>query len=327
MAVFDAALPNGGVAQVGAPVIGRVVEVGSNVPIAAAVVELLGYGATLTSREGTFLFDGVGAGTHTMRVTAYGYVPDERQVTVGDFTVVDFELRIAPVAIDSLTVDVRVGELEGRVRDARNDFAIVDALIFTRSGMIETDDHGRFRIESVPENQPVPLRVQAFGYVPVDTVLLPVKDSVYQFELEEDLEVRALIDAQVERLEERVGFRWAAMLKPLNREDLIGYAGSATMWDVLLFRYERWLDQVKCVVLDEQVIGLKSGPIHNTLYSAQAAMVSLVPEEVERVEFHAFGGTFGASIMRVYTRDFMSAMVSGTAELVPHPYGTGINCD
>jgi hypothetical protein len=116
------------------------------------------------------------------------------------------------------------------------------------------------------------------------------------------------------------------MMKPLNRDDLIEYAGSATMWDVLLFRYARWLDQVECVVLDEQVIGLKSGPLHNTLYSAQATMRSMVPEEVERIDFYAFGARYKRLIMRVYTRDFMSAMVSGTAELVSHPYGQDINC-
>jgi hypothetical protein len=318
--------PDAVAAQTGALVMGRVVEQGTNYEINGAVVELVGYGRTLTSL-GSFHFQEVSSGPHVIRVTAYGYEPETRDVVVDSITIVDFELRVAPIAIDSLTVDIRVMEVEARVRDAEHGFGIVDALVFTRWEMLETDDHGRFEIESFPEGQALPLRVQAFGYLPVDTVLLPSRDSIYEFVLEEDTEVRALIDAQVERLEERVGFRWSAMLKPLNRDDLVSYAGSATMWDVLLLRYRRWLDQVKCVVLDEQVIGLKSGPIHNTLYSAQAAMTQLLPEEIERVEFHAFGGNFGGSIMRVYTRDFMRDLVVGTAELVSHPYATGINCD
>jgi hypothetical protein len=313
------------VAQTGAVVIGRVVETGTNAEINGAVVELVGYGRTLTS-GGSFFFEGMSPGVHLIRVAAYGYEPETRDVVVDTFTVVDFELRVAPIAIEPLTVDVQVMEVEGRVRDAQHGFPIVDALIFTRWGMLESDSHGRFRVESFPEGEALPLSVQAFGYMTVDTVILPSRDSVYEFVLEEDAEIKALIATQLERLEERVGFRWAAMLKPLNREDLVAYAGSATMWDVLLFRYRPWLDQVKCVVLDEQVIGLKSGPIHNTLYSAQAAMRGLLPEEVERVDFFAFGGRFEGVIMRVYTRDFMRDMVAGTAELVAHPYAQDIHC-
>jgi hypothetical protein len=323
--IMGAMRPHAVVAQTGGLVMGRVVEAGTNAEINGAVVELVGYGRTLTS-GGSFFFGEVSPGAQVIRVTAYGYEPETRGVVVDTLTVVDFELRVAPIAIDPLTVDVQVMEVEGRVRDAQHDFPIVDAMIFTRWGMLESDSHGRFRVESFPEGEALPLSVQAFGYMTLDTVLLPSRDSVYEFVLEEDAQVRALIDAQIERLEERIGFRWSAMLKPLNRDDLIPFAGSATMWDVLLFRYRPWLEQVKCVVLDEQVIGLRSGPIHNTLYSAQAAMRGLLPEEVERVDFFAFGGRYKGAIMRVYTRNFMRDMVDGAAELVAHPYAQDIHC-
>jgi hypothetical protein len=124
---------------------------------------------------------------------------------------------------------------------------------------------------------------------------------------------------------ERIGFRWSPMLRPLNREDLVKHAGSATMWDVLLFRYEPWLDRATCVLL-EQVIGLQRGPIHNTLYAAQGIMQTLLPEEVERIEFFAYGGRLQGMMMRVYTRTFMHALLTGGAELVGNPLGHDINC-
>jgi hypothetical protein len=312
--------------QTGALLIGRVTEVGANVPIEAATVELAELGSTLTTPTGAYHFDALEAGAYVVRVTAFGYASETRRIFVDGLTVADFELRIAPLTIDSLSVDLRVVEIEGRVLDATGEFPIVDAVIFTSWGMIEADSHGRFRLESIPAGEPLPLRLQAFGYHAVDTVIVPDQEDGYHFELVEDPGVRALIDAQVARMTERIGFRWSVMLRPLNREDLVKHAGSATMWDVLLTRYERWLDRVTCVLLDEVVIGLQRGPIHNTLYAAQGIMQTLVPEEVERVEFFAYGGRLQGMMMRVYTRNFMSDLLTGSAELVDNPHGHDINC-
>lgn len=313
-------------AQTGDPLIGRVVEAGTNRSIEAATVELVGEGWRLTSATGTYHFD-VEPGEYRLRVAAFGYTPESRIVLVEGLTVVDFELRIAPVEIDSLAVHARLIDVRGRVRDAAEDFPIVDAAIFTRSGSAEeTDPHGRFRLESVPEGVPLSVRVQAFGYLPLSIVMIPEGDDTYDFHLQEDPVARRLIDAHVSRLEERIGFRWSAVMHPMNRDDLVRYAGGATIWDVLLAENRLWLDRVKCVVLDERVVGERSGPIHNTLDAARATLLGLVPEEVERLEFMAYGGRYKGTVLRVYTRDFMQRLISGRAQLVEHPQGHDINC-
>jgi hypothetical protein len=74
------------------------------------------------------------------------------------------------------------------------------------------------------------------------------------------------------------------------------------------------------------VVGERAGPIHNTLDAARAAMLGLVPEEVERLEFMAYGGRYQGIVLRVYTRDFMQRLISGRAQLVEHPQGHDINC-
>lgn len=322
-----AGIASSAAAQTPGRVTGRIIEAGTNSEIEGATVELVGYRSTLTSATGTFLFEGVERGAYTLRVTAFGYATDSRTVVVDGRAVADVELQLSPIPIEPITVEVRIIEIEGRVRDAHEDVLIVDAVIFTETGMTRTDRHGRFRIESVPEGVPLPVRVQAFGYLSLDTVVLPEEDGAYSFELEEDAEVRQVIAAQVERMQDRVGMRWSPFARPINRDGLMRYAGGATMWEVLEAEYRpQRLNRVKCVVVDEQVVGERSGPIHNTLWAARTVMRTLLPEEVERVEVMAYGGRLEGLVVRVYTRAFMQRLIAGNAQLVKNPLGHDINC-
>jgi hypothetical protein len=55
-------------------------------------------------------------------------------------------------------------------------------------------------------------------------------------------------------------------------------------------------------------------------------MQTILPEEVERIEFFAYGGRLQGMMMRVYTRTFMHGLLTGGAELVDNPLGHDINC-
>ena len=63
----------------------------------------------------------------------------------------------------------------------------------------ETNSYGRFGIDDVFEDIPLRVIVRAFGYLPVDTILLPDEDEDYLFELVEDSLVERMIEVQVAR--------------------------------------------------------------------------------------------------------------------------------
>ena len=313
--------------QSGDALTGQIVDAGTNSGINAATVELVGEGWRLTSDTGTYRFEDLEPGEYRLRVASMGYAPETRVVLVAGATVADFQLRIAPLELDSLAVLVRLIDVQGRVRDAADGFYIVSATVVSGNGTVEeTNRRGRFQMDSVPEGVPLPVRVEAFGYLPLSIVMIPEREGTYDFQLEEDPIIRRLIDAQVSRLEERVGMRWSPLMPPMNRDDLLRYADEATMWDVLLAEHRQWLDKVKCVVLDEHVVGERAGPIHNSLWVARSAMRGLLPEEVERIEVMAYGGRLQGLVLRVYTRAFMQRLIAGDAQLVANPLGHDINC-
>lgn len=290
------------VAQTGAVVQGRVIEAGATLSITNAVVELEGHGVALTSSNGVFRFEGVEPGGYPFRVVAFGYAPHAQFLVVEGDQTISVSLDIAPLSLDSLAVQARLIEVEGRVRDPDNDFFVVGADVLTNQGRgVQTDAHGRFRMDAF-EHVPLQVSVRAFGYLPQDSVLVPTEDESFVFELEPDPVALALIDVQVERLEERAEGRRSVLMRPMNRESLLRrHAGRRTLAGVLEWDYERYLGRVNCVVIDEeQLLGAWE----------PSSLFHILPEELERIEFLAFGPRSEAIMVRIYTRDFIQEMTS-----------------
>lgn len=96
-----------GEAQNTGAVQGRVVESGTNRPVAGAQVTLVGTTrGLLTNAEGDFLLPGVPAGDRQLRVEYIGYAAVERTVRVvaGQTTRVNFQLSQAAISLDALVV-------------------------------------------------------------------------------------------------------------------------------------------------------------------------------------------------------------------------------
>ena len=127
LAVLAAAAPMPVLAQ-GVVVQGRVFEFGSTSVIANATVDLAGHGSTLTSLAGTFRFEDVEPGEYTLRVESLGYGPESLVLTVDSTTsLVLVPLSITPLQVDSLTVELRTIDINGRVWDPAHVLLLVNA--------------------------------------------------------------------------------------------------------------------------------------------------------------------------------------------------------
>lgn len=202
------------------------------------------------------------------------------------------QLEASAIPLDSLPVELRAVDIEGVVRDPANDFSLVVLTDQRRS--TRTDAHGRFELGGVFEAVPLRIAVRAFGYLPMDSVIDPREDGRYVFELRVDPLVQAMVVAV------RASPRFLAGMRNLDRDRLLRYAGSAIVWDVLLFEYgERELDRVSngCVLIDE--VQHEVGP------GTRALLMHMLPEKLERIDF-----MFNGSMLRVYTREFMQQMAS-----------------
>ncbi len=307
--VLATVLPMPVLAQ-GVVVQGRVFEFGSTTGIWNARVELEGHGATLTSLVGTFRFDDVEPGEYTLQVDAFGYASDTRILTVDGPMTVLVPLEIAPLPLDSLAVELRTIDIEGRVRDPERDLLLMDAEILTNQveGTL-TDAHGRFTLDDVLEHVPIRVIVRPFGYLTVDTILVPDEDDErYLFEVEPDPWVEEMIEVQIGNLEERAAGIRAIGMPAMNRERLLRYAGTHTLRDALEFEYGiPRLTRVACVFVDEEWITWADDPDRVSL---RLFLETTLPEELERTEFLFRGG-----MLRIYTREFMQEMFDLELEL------------
>jgi hypothetical protein len=289
---------------------GRVLDQSTGLGVAAAAVELEGYGVRATADDGSFRFEDVGPGTHTVWVVAYGYRSASRTLSVSSDLSVTVSIRPAPVPIEG--VAVAFIDFEGRVRDPEKDFFLVDAAILTNQGRSTgTDAHGRFEIEGVLESVPLQVTVEAFGYLPLDTVLVPREDERHLFDLRPDPIIQAQIDARVVQLEERAAPHFGSMFHDLNRDDLLEYAGAHTVRSMIEFEFRR-LNRIALIIVDGEKWSLTAGPLEE--------LFALLPEELQRIEFRQRRGCVRPTIdVYIYTRDYMSGLVAlaADAELPP----------
>jgi len=80
-----------------------------------------------------------------------------------------------------------------------------------------TDAHGRFTLDDVLEDVPIRVIVNAFGYLPVDTILLPGEHQSYLFEPVVDPVLERMIEVQVGRIEERSDGYFTGGMRPIAR--------------------------------------------------------------------------------------------------------------
>jgi hypothetical protein len=291
-------------AQTALVVQGQVVDAGSGAGVANAVVSLEEHGTTLTAAGGHFRFDGVAPAAYDLRVDAFGYAPRSVTILVDRDTTVQIPVQIAPFLLDSLVVAPRMVDFEGRVRDSTRDLDLIDATVFADGEQpTRTDSRGRFTLGGVLADARLGVVIRAFGYLPLDTTVVPRAGTGNLFELQSDTIVERLVAVQVERIEDRAAPRRAALMRPMNRERLLIHAGRRTLADVLVWEYgESRLRAVECVVVDEkQLLGTWQ----------PTSLFHILPEQLERIEFLDTQGT----MLRIYTRDFMREMISRDVEL------------
>ena len=307
--VLATAMPMPVLAQ-GVVVQGRVFQFGSRAVIGNATVDLEGYGATLTTAAGTFRFEDVEPGEYTLRVEALGFAPESRVIEVDSATTVPVlvGLRIAPLSIDSLVVELRTIDIEGQVRDAAKDLLLVNAEVLTDqvAGTL-TDAHGRFKLEDVLEGVPLRVVVRPFGYLRVDTIFMPDKNQSYVFEPVPDPWVEEMIAVQIGKIEERAAGLQTVGRRPMNRDRLVYYAGTFSLLDALEVEFRnRAIDEIECIIIDEK---------REQFLPAGHFLQSILPEELERVEL-----LFDGAMIRIYTRQFMQYMFDLELDLRPPVY-------
>jgi hypothetical protein len=224
----------------------------------------------------------------------------------GNLTI-ELRLERAPVSLPPIIpalVDVK-----GRVRDVVNDIPLVDGDVFTDRDRIDwTGSHGEFRLKGVLEGVPLNVSVRAFGYVPLDTVIVPAEDHEYFLPIQPDSVVEALIAEQVQRIEDRPGFQYRTM----DRDRIIRYAGRHTVESMMQFEAGFYLPWVRAVVVDGKRWNMTDEPVRELAF--------LLPEQVQRVEI---GGSRRSRVIVIYTRDYIRRMILRENGTITCAYG---NC-
>jgi hypothetical protein len=286
---------------------GRIVDENTGLGVPAAAIELDGVGTAVTGPDGSFRFGNVPVGLYRLWVVAFGYASASRVVAARDDLAVEIVLDPAPVRLEG--VGATFVEVKGRVRDPVNDFNVVDAVVLTNQGRgVATDAHGRFELEGMLEGAPLRLSIELFGYVTLDTVVVPTEDAEYEFDLRPDPVIEALIAVQIERLEKRAAPAFAVGRRNMNREDLLKYAGPHTVQSMLLFEYgPRRGARVPTVYVDGVRWSLTSNPADE--------LFALLPETIERIEFIVV--PYVCARMDIYTREFMRDLIAREGELPP----------
>lgn len=281
---------------------GRVYATDTGAGIPNAIATLDGYGSVLTSDAGSFRFDGVAPGRRSLRIEAFGYEDASLELDLAANTVVDVPLTPAPLELDSLRIELETLDFDGRVMDPEEDLRVVGAEVLSSQGHEERSNaHGDFDLDDVYRDVPLRIVIREFGYLPLDTTLIPDDDERHEFDMAVDSAVQRVIDMQVERIADVTRGR-SSVIRSLDREGLLRFSGTFTVYDMLLYEYGRRLQRVQCIVVDEEQIQRSRG--------WRSYLSTMLPEELERVEF-----LFGGGMLRIYSREFIRRMSVGRVEL------------
>jgi outer membrane receptor for ferrienterochelin and colicins len=97
---------------------GRVVERGSDVPVASAEIGVAGLGrSVLSDADGAWMLPPLAAGTYTVRVRGIGYTPSSTRVTLESGDTVEVVLRLAASALPLDEIVVTASRREQRLAD------------------------------------------------------------------------------------------------------------------------------------------------------------------------------------------------------------------
>ena len=166
---------------------GRVFDAATSEGLPNALVGLEGHGTVLSAEGGTFRFERVPAGEYVLRVQAFGYVDLTASVSLLEDLTLSVPLEPDPLPVDSITVELETIDFDGLARDPELDVNLYDAQVRSDQGHEErTSWHGRFDLDDVYEGVPLRLVISAFGFMPLDTTLIPDDDRRHTFDLRPD---------------------------------------------------------------------------------------------------------------------------------------------
>jgi hypothetical protein len=295
--------PAAGAQQV--TVSGRVVESGSQTGILGATLELPGRVPAFTGPDGTFEIANVAPGSYTLRAEALGYLRATLDIVVSSDTALTIELERAPIRLDSMVVEGRNVTVKGEVRDRTRDMGLLEAEVYASDGTSQqTDGIGRFRLEDVPANVPLVIRVEEFGYLPLTTTIAPENDTTLRFELEEDPVVQRIIAQQLSRIADRAADKRYPYEPPIERDELLKSRNGPLMG--LIGRFYR--GRIGCVAIDERGY---SGEFR------KHSIENLRIGEIEHIDALWDGSGKSSLMIRIYTREFVRRMIGNDEPLIP----------
>jgi hypothetical protein len=122
--------------------------------------------ATQTDREGRFRIERVRTGTHRVRVSWIGYVPDDRVIDIRESSV-NIEIVLEPLAyqLDTMSIVARRGGIIGRVHtlSTRVPLRRASVEVLGNRWRMQTDSSGLFEFSDIPEGGYV-IQVRSDGY-------------------------------------------------------------------------------------------------------------------------------------------------------------------
>lgn len=293
---------------------GRVVEKHAAVGIGRVRVELEGRGRRevgTTGPDGGFRFQGVRTGGYTLRVLGRGYRPRAQYVWVDEDVAVILPVAPAPVSNERAATSGRsrgsqsgppgVGELRGVVRGGEWGLPLGDAEVLTNRGVAtRTGNHGGFDVGGLPSGASVLVSVRAFGYLPLDTVVVAEAGTVHDFQIWRDPTVQRRIRDVVAGLAARADGH-GGPVHTLGREALLA-SHEPTVVEALGNQHGDLVRRVRCVVLDDrgaQPPGLLS---------------RLRPGDLQRIDLFVDPRDDGGVVARIHSRDFVRDLVAGGVE-------------
>lgn len=285
---------------------GRVFDADNQQGIQNAVVSIEGYGFRLTEPTGEFRFDGVAAGDHVLTVEAFGYTTVTLRVRSP--AEVSIPLEPAALSLDSLLIESRTLDFDGRVRDPRLDYSVKDARVTTDQGHEEwSNAHGRFDLDDVREGVILRVSIRGFGYLPVDTAFVPDDDGRHDFDLVPDPLVAEMIEVQHRRLAARAGEFLYEFRPALTRDLLSQHMGTGTLETIVESRYPPTVYRsIGCILVDDE-------PVRHR-WDREWVIRNTIPEDLERIELLEVPGPGRSFALRVYTRRYFQILIAGTTE-------------
>jgi hypothetical protein len=318
--LFFAALSADARAQSGFTVRGLVVERGPDRrPIAGATIRLGEQYQAESNPSGEFEITNVRPGRYGLVVEALGFAPAQTVLVVREDTEGTIQLDPLPLPLDTLVVEPAIFNLRGRIVDQETGRSVPYVLVRTRNAETSTNDAGGFRLRNRARGPHV-IRVEGFGWIPRDTLIVLESDTVVTLSLEPDPITARDINAQIERLSIRSRSE-ADSRYEVDREtilesrgaspiDILKSPGAVRIWEcpdrsrLCSYVGSPPRPQIPSVCVDDRkVFGLE--------------VLQLYPNAM----IHHIEILGGGRRIRAYTTDFIEDMVAGRIHLQPYnPY-------